>query len=80
MAYDYTSGLRVRWSKRENDWMIYQPNGPDGHLMGDFLGGHLSFDEFVKELDGRGYDTTTLRFTVKRRPVQGGDKDGPSNP
>ncbi len=53
--------LTARWSKRERDVMIGYPCGPDGHL----LYGVIS-KAFTDELVQRGYDITTLRFSVKR--------------
>jgi hypothetical protein len=72
--------LSIRWSKKENDFLIEYPNGPDGHLCyGHFcydrprpryrITEEQSFDPpFVEELKRRGYDITTLKFSVKRKP------------
>lgn len=75
--------LSVRWSKRENDLLFHHPGPkPDGHLLyGALCGercrrsydpedpGGVTYDpSFVKELDARGYDITTLRF-LKAKPT-----------
>jgi len=69
--------LRVKWSKRENDFMIYYPCGPDGHLAHNFFNSkqHHPFDDswsdsFFDELKARGYDLTTLKFEVTRFPKE----------
>lgn len=38
------------------------PNRPDMRLLSRFLS-----EEFLKELESRGYDLTTLKFSVERR-------------
>lgn len=65
--------LVVFWSKREQDFLIRFPTKPDGHLA------HYVFNcehprpngewtpSFVAELERRGYDTKTLRFSVERK-------------
>ncbi|HZG67765.1 MAG TPA: hypothetical protein VEZ12_13540 [Herpetosiphonaceae bacterium] len=55
------SKLTVRWSKRERDLMIDYPAKCDGALMASAL------DELRPELEARGYDITTLRFSVARK-------------
>jgi len=61
--------LTAYWDKRERDIVFGSPCKPDGHL----LYGALSFIEFssgktlLKELEDRGYDITTLQFSVKRK-------------
>ena len=61
--------LRVYWSKREHDFMIDSPTGTSGHLMADVL------HSLGPDLDARGYDITTLRFSVKqKKPAE--PKDG----
>lgn len=66
--------LSMRWSKREKDLLINYPSKPDGHLLhcrlnsprfdGDY---QPMLPSFVEELQARGYDITTLRFSVKRK-------------
>lgn len=75
MKYD---GLRVRWSKREQDFLVSYPRKCDGGLaIGLFCNKQQRFDyatrqvvfdpSFVDELEARGYDTKTLQFSVKLR-------------
>jgi hypothetical protein len=75
--------LTMRWSKRERDFVINYPSGPDGHLVHRYLccdwdrtspywsdGGMVPArvdPAFVKELEARGYDLTTLKFSVQRK-------------
>lgn len=76
--------LKVKWSKRENDFMIYYPRRCDGALIQQKLfSQEMLFDfdkysdktfngmpykmedDFIKELEKRGYDKTTLKFEIK---------------
>lgn len=85
--------LKIEWSKKENDFMVYYPSGPDGHYIhGAFFGrrlgigaggeptrpvvGHytglpniLIIEELglKEELEARGYDLTTLKFSIKKK-------------
>lgn len=75
------SDLKIRWSKREKDFLIHYPRKCDGaliqsHILGENLhwGGidgkdkeWLNFKTFslLKELEERGYDLTTLKFEIK---------------
>jgi hypothetical protein len=59
--------LSARWDKRENDILISYPRSCDGHLLYSAL--CHGFDggvALVDELQARGYDITTLRFSVVR--------------
>lgn len=71
--------LRVRWSEKERDLTIHYPAKPDGHLayavicahrmFYDYQAGRHEFDpSFADELKARGYDITTLRFSIQRDP------------
>jgi hypothetical protein len=60
--------LTMKWSKRERDVTISYPRSCDGHLMAGVLSGH-NRDDLMKELDRRGYDLTTLRFSIKQKAV-----------
>lgn len=51
--------LRATWSKRESDVMIHYPRKCDGHWLSGIFN-----QAFINELRGRGYDLTTLRFSV----------------
>lgn len=86
--------LHAHWSKRENDIMIYYPNGASGHLLHQVLstpklwvlpkdsGGDMKplygitenpylavFEDksFLQELESRGYDLTTFRFSIRKK-------------
>jgi len=56
--------LRVTWCKQEQTRLFHTPAGDqtkcDGHLMNGFI-----TDELVKELDERGYDVATLKFSIE---------------
>ena len=69
--------LRVKWSKRENDHVIHYPRKCDGGLVQSALFGqhfhsplHIGETEpsLAEELEKRGYDLTTLKFEIKRKP------------
>lgn len=65
--------LKARWSKKENDVLFFYPSKPDGH----YLYAALSCDRFdydgrsqpsiLKELEARGYDLTTLQFSICKK-------------
>ncbi len=73
--------LKIKWSKKENDFMIYYPRRCDGHLiqahlLGDVLrwGGIDGIEKgwknyipfnLIEELKTRGYDLTTFKFEIK---------------
>lgn len=75
--------LRAYWSKRERDVMYWHDRfPPDGHLMHQAFsnkqfGGSYPADRvppeqrtsFLEELERRGYDLTTLRFSIRRKAV-----------
>lgn len=62
----------VYWSKREKDFMV---NWDDGCTIPSarYVVSHFT-KEFIEELQSRGYDTTTLRFSIKKKPVTEGAK------
>jgi len=75
---DYTK-LQARWSKRENDVLYSYPNRWDGALLNmilgaprqryDYTSGRVEYERsFIEELEARGYDIKTLRFSVQRKP------------
>jgi len=72
--------LSVKWSKKEQDFMINYPRRCDGALVnqtifestrwGGFDGrdkGWLNYEEFnlLEELEKRGYDKTTFKLEIK---------------
>jgi len=66
--------IKLRWSKRENDWLF---DGPDtkGHTMaGVFFdmvkttGYRIDWEEeLIKMLTDRGYDYKTLKITCDKK-------------
>lgn len=67
--------LYASWSKRERDLSFHWPaQKPDGHLLyGALCAKQWGPDgemrpSLVEELESRGYDITTLRFSVKAKP------------
>lgn len=69
--------LAAKWSKREKDVMFYYPGSKsDGHLLHCFFSyARTSFTEMqdpkskslLDELEARGYDITTLKFSIKKK-------------
>lgn len=60
--------LRANWSKRENDIMLHHPMGFGTRSDGHFLSNHFD-KEFTESLKERGYDITTLKFSIE--PMKG---------
>ena len=71
------NSLRAFWSKKEKDIMFYWPSGPHTKTDGHFLYGRMSIGPFnydgkldtafLKELEDRGYDLTTLLFSICKK-------------
>lgn len=62
--------LRATWSKREGDIVYHYDVRTSGHLLHvSFSGGGSEPINLLRELDERGYDLTTLRFSIRRKPV-----------
>lgn len=64
--------LKARWSKRERDILLEHGGAgadkSDGSWLCSWLDRHKGFDDtFLKELERRGYDITTLRISVKQK-------------
>jgi len=73
--------LSVIYDKKQMDFVVRYPKPCDGalaihHLVGDILRYKFPDDEtrypnnwvlenFIKELEKRGYDTTTLKFSIE---------------
>ena len=73
--------LSVIWDKRQKDFVVKYPRRCDGafaihHLCNDSLKWimpnkekgyphNYEIENFVKELEARGYDLTTLRFSIE---------------
>jgi len=74
-GYNFKPGtLAVRWRRNPEglgpDFVFYYPTNPsDGHLL------HSVFDcsdihngnTLIEELDRRGYDLSTLQFTIRKK-------------
>lgn len=75
--------LKAYWSKKEKSLVFYHPDfSHNGHLLYNVLAGprpyqdltgptpRIEYDNsFVEELQERGYDLTTLRFSIcKKEP------------
>lgn len=64
--------LIVRWSKKLKDFVIVWPrSGADGRLAchAFFVRGFRVGDKsFYEELKSRGYDMTTMKFSIDLRP------------
>ena len=66
--------LTAKWSKRENDILYFYPDQPaNGSLLHSYLSGYGVTDDkgnamkIWDELERRGYDKTTLRFSIKKK-------------
>ena len=69
--------LRMVWSKREKDFVVYYPNSRDGHLVHNLFNNKRYHplcnkwsDSFVDELRARGYDLSTIKFEITRFPKE----------
>lgn len=63
-------GLSVKWSKMERDLVFaHDRHSWDGQLLYSALCCRPIADSagLVQELDKRGFDVTTLRFSIKRK-------------
>ncbi len=66
--------LTFKWSKREKDLICHFPDSPDGALVFDSFtserfrpASKIWSKSFVAELKERGYDITTLKFSIKKK-------------
>lgn len=57
--------LRARWSKREKDILVTYPRGIGTVCDCNYLFSDIFTNEFVKEMEERGYDIKTLKFEIK---------------
>ena len=69
----------MKWSKKENDFLITFPRSCDGSLINDYLfnsqfwhNGEIK-KSLKAELEERGYDLESLKFVIKLKEVK---KDG----
>jgi hypothetical protein len=66
--------LSAKWVKSKNDIIYAFPSRSDGHLLNNvFTSSRISpvdlmpQKSFIDELTMRGYDITTLRFSIKKK-------------
>jgi len=66
--------IKLKWSKRENDWIFDYPDNKGESLMGIFFdmmkttGHRTDWEEDLKTmLTNAGYDYTTLKITVSKK-------------
>jgi hypothetical protein len=65
--------LAARWDRREKDFLFQRGEGvdrADGHLLYNSLGHVKTIGgqrTLLEELEARGYDMTTLRFSIDKR-------------
>lgn len=61
--------LKVNWSKREGDLMFHYPDKKDGMLVHWAFTKNLSENtlSLLVELEHRGYDLRTLKFSIKKK-------------
>jgi hypothetical protein len=68
--------LSAKWSKKEKDVMFHYPSKPDGHyLYGALSRPRYDYDgkptpSIIDELKSRGYDVTTLLFSICKNEPQ----------
>ena len=67
--------LVLRWGRASRwgnpDWVYEYPDYAfNGRLLHALVTGAIGFPEFARELEARGYDTTTLRLSVSKRPEE----------
>ena len=66
--------IRLRWSKKEQDVEVAWDAQANGKPNAGMVLTHFTWTPtlheltFVKELERRGYDLTTLRFSIERKP------------
>jgi hypothetical protein len=67
------NSLAIEWSKKERDFVFFHPPGSqtktDSHYLHVKLGTSKEpQSSFFQELEERGYDLTTLRFSICKLP------------
>ena len=63
--------LRATWCKQEDTILLHYPLGSQTKCDGGFLSGHIT-EAFAEELEARGYDKTTLKFSIE--PKKGDER------
>lgn len=66
-----TDKLRAWWSRKDGDVMLYHPLGSQTKTDAGWLSGIIN-KAFTEELDRRGYDLSTLRFSIE--PKKGNER------
>lgn len=76
--------LKAQWGKLRHDspdvcfaWGGGGADSADGHLLHSMFGGwcgenYRGSGGFLKELERRGYDLTTLKFYIRQKPKEQG--------
>lgn len=70
MAKPRSGALKVWWCRRERDLRFsWDRHRPDGHLLHGVFAYTPCFTgrTFWEELEARGFDITTLRFSIERK-------------
>jgi len=69
--------LLLRWSKKENDFLVSFPCSQDGGLLFTALGHTDLYPErtsdLFSELERRGYDLKTVRFSIDKKSDDAGN-------
>ena len=60
--------LGARWSKRERDILFTWDAMPGGSSNGHLL--HNVLSPLAKELEARGFDLATMRFSIRKKAAQ----------
>lgn len=66
-----TNTLRAFWSKKEGDILIEHPYGQGTRADAGYMASIFN-KKFIKELQARGYDISTLKFQVN--PITPSDR------
>lgn len=76
--------LKLKWSKRDNDFKVYFPKSCDGSFLYSAFSDRLLYshekalkgdrfpfetENLIKQLEERGYDKTTLKVEIKLKRV-----------
>lgn len=63
--------LKVRWSKKENDFLIEWGDGTgkaNGGWINDWVTFHVGFNNnLAKEMESRGFDPKSLRIYMRKK-------------
>lgn len=65
-GFDWKTTAGVHWSKQEKDFLCGGPTNATRALLAYDLVGSKTFEDLLIELEQRGYDLTTLRFSIKK--------------